>query len=171
METGFQIPGAVITAPNNRVSQLHLDLDRFEQSQSFNEVNRYLKKLGEVRNITQMTVDSYLTDFLVAQDVTSNAIAQSIYFESKAKALLDEMRSIAFFERAENYLKSKGLKISAEARKQYIDIDPDVVAAKDVYARSLATAELFKNRLWAFKYAHADAAQIKKQGMTAYEGM
>lgn len=169
--SGFQVPGAVVTAPNIRVSRLHNDLDSFEKSEVFNEVQRYLSKLGELRNITQMTVDGYLTDFLVAQDVTSTAISQSVYYENKAKALLDEMRSTAFFERAENYLKSKGLKITAEARKQYIDLDPDVIAAKDVYARCLATSELFKNRLWAFKYAHSDAQQMKKQGMTAYEGM
>ena len=66
----------------------------------------------------------------------------------------------------------KQIKISAEARKKYIDIDSDVLEARRVKAKTVALVTFLKNKMYIFRHAH-DA--VKKIGygdkqVTTWEG-
>jgi acid phosphatase class B len=83
------------------------------------------------------------------------------------------MEAIAYLDKASDYLKERNIKDSSEARKRYVDVDSDVIAAKDNKARSEALVALLKNKLNVLKMSHDDLKKITygDQHMTPYEGM
>src|ERR1035437_1249613 len=92
----------------------------------------YVNKIEELSSINKMMAPRYLQDYIIGQDVAANLLAKAIQTDSKAKAKLDYVESVAYLEKAREYLEKHGIKDTSEARKQYVNVDPDVVAAKDV---------------------------------------
>jgi len=133
----------------------------------------YVNKIQELSSINKMMAPKYLQDFIIGQDVAANLLAQAIQRDSKAKARLDYVESIAYLEKAKEYLDSHGIKDTSEARKQYVNIDADVIAAKDVKAGTEALVVFVKARLGELRQAHDDLKKIVygDQNLTPYEGM
>ena len=133
----------------------------------------YLGKVKEIASINKMMGATYLRDFIEGQDVAGAMLARAIREDAKAKARLEQAEAIAYLDNAADYLKSKGIKDSSEARKRYVDVDENVVAAKDKKAQTEALVSLMKNKLSVLRQAHDDLKKILygDSHMTGYEGM
>lgn len=133
----------------------------------------YVNKIQELSSVTKMMAPVYLRDMIVGQDVAANLLAKAMQADSKAKSDLDYFESIAYLEKAKDYLESKGIKDTSEARKQYVSIDQDVRTAKDNRARTEALVVLIKARLGELRQCHDDLKKIAygDQNLTSYEGM
>lgn len=133
----------------------------------------YVNKIQELSSVTKMMAPVYLRDFIIGQDVAANLLARAISADSKAKAQLEYAESIAYLEKAKDYLESKGIKDTSEARKQYVNVDQDVTAAKDKRAQTEALVSLMKSKLSQLRQAHDDLKKIAygEQNLTPYEGM
>lgn len=150
-------------------------LDNDLKSLDMTAILKYTRQLEEISGgLTSLSAPSYLRDFIIAFDVTNTMLSKAIYFHGQAEAALKTAQSIAFLDNAHEYLQERSIKDSAEARKQYIAVDPDVQKAEQVKARAEAMVSLLKNKLQAFRLAHDD---IKKMAYTSdatnsgFEGM
>lgn len=137
------------------------------------QLAEYTNKVEELSSVSKMMAPVYLRDFIIGQDVATNLLAKAVRFDAKAKARLEYVESIAYLENAKAYLDSKGIKDTSEARKQYVNIDPDVVEAKDKKAMTEAMVILLKGKCSELRMAHDDLKKITygDSNMTPYEGM
>ena len=133
----------------------------------------YLGKVKEIASINKMMGATYLRDFIIGQDIAGQLLARAIREDAKAKAKLEHAEAIAYLDYASDYLKSKQIKDSSEARKQYVDIDEAVIEAKDNKARTEALVSLMKNKLSILRQSHDDLKKILygDNGGTQWEGM
>jgi hypothetical protein len=133
----------------------------------------YLGKVKEIASVTKMMGAVYLRDFIEGQDVAGQMVAKAVQADIKAKARLERAEAIAYLDKAGDYLASKQIKDSSEARKRYIDIDDDVIAAKDHKAMTEALVSLMKSKQSVLRQAHDDLKKILygDSHMTQYEGM
>ncbi len=133
----------------------------------------YINKIEESASVSKMLTPVYLRDFIIGQDVATNLYAKAVKADAKAKAKLEYVESIAYLENAKAYLDAKGIKDTSEARKQYVNIDPAVVEAKDQKAQTEALVILLKGKLSELKQAHDDLKKVTYAdvNMTDYEGM
>lgn len=134
---------------------------------------QYTNKIEELSSVSKMMAPVYLRDFIQGQDVATFLLAKAIASDAKAKARLEYVESIAYLENAKAYLDAKGIKDTSEARKQYVNIDPDVVTAKDRRAQTEALVVLLKGKVSELKQAHDDLKKVvyADANMTDYEGM
>jgi hypothetical protein len=133
----------------------------------------YVNKISELASVTKLMAPVYLQDMIVGQDVAANLLAKAIKTDSEAKAKLEYAESIAYLERAADYLATKNIKDTSEAKKQYVNIDPDVVKAKEHKAQTEALVVLIKSRLSELRQCHDDLKKITydKGTETPWEGM
>jgi len=133
----------------------------------------YVNKISELASINKLMAPVYLQDMIMGQDVAANLLAKAIKADSQAKAKLEYAESIAYLERAADYLVTKNIKDSSEAKKQYVNIDPDVINAKDHKAQTEALVVLIKSRLSELRQCHDDLKKITydKGTDTQWEGM
>jgi len=133
----------------------------------------YTKKIKEIGTINKMMAPVYLRDFIIAYDVTNSMLSQAIRFDLETAAALDTARSIAYLDKAGDYLKTKGIKESSEARKQYVDIDETVIRAANTRAKTQALVSFLKNKMQEFRLAHDDVKKIAygEQYMSPDEGI
>ena len=133
----------------------------------------YVNKIGELASVTKLMAPVYLQDMIMGQDVAANLLAKATQADSRAKAKLDYAESIAYLEKAREYLEKHSIKDTSEARKQYVNVDPDVVKAKDNKAQTEALVVLIKSRLSELRQCHDDLKKITydKGNDTQSEGM
>ena len=133
----------------------------------------YLDKIKDIASINKMMGATYLRDFIEGQDVAGQLVARAVQADIKAKSKLEQAEAIAYLDYASEYLKSKGIKDSSEARKRYVDIDENVLVAKDKKAQTEALVSLMKSKLSVLRQAHDDLKKILygDSHMTGYEGM
>lgn len=133
----------------------------------------YVNKIRELSSVSKMMAPVYLRDYIIGQDVAANLLAKAMQADSSAKARVEQSEAIAYLEKARDYLESKGIKDTSEARKQYVNIDEAVLAAKDKRAQTEALVSLLKSKLSQLRQAHDDLKKIAygDQNLTPYEGM
>jgi hypothetical protein len=124
------------------------------------KIVEYSRKLKDIGSISKMMAPMYLRDFILAYDATNLLYSSAIRCDIMATTALDTAKSIAYLDNARAYLEARSIKESSEARKQYVDIDPDVIAASDVKARTAALVQLLKNKLQEFRMAHDDVKKM-----------
>ena len=149
-----------------------------EDNRSLNQVDItqlsiYLDKAKKIASVSKMMAGVYLQDLIVGQDIAGQLLAKAIQADIRAKSKLDEMEAIAYLDKASEYLKERNIKDSSEARKRYVDVDSDVIAAKDNKAKTEALVALLKNKLNVLKMSHDDLKKITygDSNMTQFEGM
>lgn len=120
----------------------------------------YSRKIDDIATLNHMMAPQYLRDFIKAYDYTNTMLSMAVRLDAEASSKLDTAKSIAFLDRAGDYLKDKGIKDSAEARKKYIDVDSDVIHYTDLKAKTSALVALLKNKLQAFRMAHDDVKKM-----------
>jgi hypothetical protein len=115
----------------------------------------------------------YMRDFILAYDVTNTMLSRAIRADLEAASAVDTARSIAYLDKAGDYLKLKNIKDSSEARKQYIEIDSDVQRANNLRAKTQAMVSFLKNKMQEFRLAHDDVKKIAygDQYLSPEEGM
>ena len=133
----------------------------------------YLEKVKDISTVTKLMAPAYLRDFIQGQDVAGHMLARAVQADLKAKAHLKEAESIAYLDRASDYLKARNIKDSSEARKMYIPIDADVKIAQDECGKTEAMVALLRSKASVLRMAHDDLKKIVygDQHMTPYEGM
>jgi|ERR1035437_4702004 hypothetical protein len=134
---------------------------------------QYVNKIQELSSTNKMMAPVYLQSMIMGQDCAANLLAKAMQQDSKAKSKVEHAEAIAYLERAKEYLDSKGIKDTSEARKQYVNIDEDVLVAKDNRAMTEALVALLKGKLSQLRQAHDDFKKIAygDQNLTQYEGM
>lgn len=133
----------------------------------------YVNKIEELSSVSKMMAPVYLRDFIIGQDVAATLLAKAVQADNKAKAALEYAESIAYLENAKAYLDLKVIKDTSEARKQYVNIDPAVIQAKDNKAMTEAMVVLLKSKLSELRQSHDTLKKITygDGNMTPYEGM
>lgn len=147
--------------------------DAIEKTLDITQLAVYVNKIEDMASISKNMAPVFLRDFIQGQDVATNLFARAVKADAKAKARLEYVESIAYLENAKAYLDTKGIKDTSEARKQYVNIDPDVVEAKDQKAMTEAMVILLKGKVSELKQAHDDLKKITytDANMTDFEGM
>jgi hypothetical protein len=143
------------------------------QSLDVSDLVKYSNKIKDIGSINKMMAPVYLRDFIEAQDLVGNMLAKAIQADGRAKAKLEQAESIAYLDNAAEYLTSKGIKDTSEARKQYVARDQDVLRTSEEKAKTEALVAFLKNKLSVFRQAHDDCKKIAygDQHMTPFEGM
>jgi hypothetical protein len=136
------------------------------------KIVEYTRKIDDIANLNKMLAPLYLRDFNVAQDIVNTMLSYAVRCDLETEALVDTAESIAYLDKAGDYLASKGIKDSSEARKRYVDIDPDVLAIKNIKAQTTAIVAFLKNKLNCFRQAHDDVKKMvyNEPYQTPYEG-
>lgn len=134
----------------------------------------YTDKINEIgtSDFNKLLVHQYLRDFIVAMDMTSSMLSKATKVNLEAKSELDKAKAIAYLDRAEEYCRNNDIKISNGVREMYVDIDQDVIQAKDKFAATEAMVTFLKNKYQAFRCAHDDVKKLSfndTQG-TNFEG-
>lgn len=137
------------------------------------QLAEYVNKIEELSSVSKMMAPVFLRDFIIGQDVATALLAKAVKADGKAKARLEYLESIAYLENAKAYLDAKGIKDTSEARKQFVNIDSDVVEAKDQKAQTEALVILLKGKCSELRMAHDDLKKITydNSNMTPFEGM
>jgi hypothetical protein len=124
------------------------------------KIAEYSRKLKDIGSITKMMAPMYLRDFILAYDATNTLYASAIRCDIMAATAFDTAKSIAYLDNARAYLEARNIKDTAEARKQYVDVDADVIAAADTKAKTAALVQLLRNKLQEFRMAHDDVKKM-----------
>lgn len=148
-------------------------IDKTLTSIDVTSLAEYLEKVKDIASINKMMGATYLRDFIQGQDVAGALLAKAIQADVKAKSRLEQAEAIAYLDKASEYLREKNIKDSSEARKRYVDIDPDVMTAKDNKAKAEALVSLLKNKLSILRQSHDDVKKILygDNNMSQWEGM
>ena len=145
------------------------------QSLDMTRVIEYTRKIQDIgEGFNTMLAPIYLRDFILAIDITGVLYAKAIKNHNRAEAYAKRMEAIAFMDKAGDALEERGLRNSAEARKKYVPMDPDVIAAHEVRAKTEAMVSLLRLKLQEFRLAHDDVKKIayfQDYNNTEYEGM
>ena len=132
----------------------------------------FTKLIKDIGGMNKMMAPNYLRDFINAMDMTSALLSKAVKANLESKARLDRAKAIAYLDKAGDYAISKDIKISNGVREMYVDLDDDVIEAKDRFAASEAMVVFLKNKYQAFRCAHDDVKKIsfnEVQG-TGFEG-
>ena len=148
-------------------------VDKADKMVDVTKLVKYTRKIADIGSLQKMMAPIYLKDFIEAIDVSTTMLAAATKMDYEADAAVKTAEAIAFLDRAGDYLKQKGIKDSAEARKKYIDIDPDVIAAKNEKARTAALIVFLRGKVQGFQKAHDDVKKIAygDQQLSNWEGM
>jgi hypothetical protein len=152
------------------------NLVAIQQSLDAIELDRlhvFTKKLNELgTSPNKMMAGVQMRDFIMAYDLANSMYAKAQRFTLNAKAAVEEAEAIAYLDHSTAYLEEKKFKITDESRKRYVDVDPDVIEAKDTYARALSIETFLKNNMFKFKDA-LDCVKILTRDtyLTPNEGM
>lgn len=132
----------------------------------------YTQKIKDIGSLNKMMAPIYLRDFILAYDATNSMLTHAIRCDLDAQTALDTARAVAYLDRAGDYLKEKGIKDTSEARKQYVDIDGDVISSANTKAKTQALVSFLKNKMQEFRLAHDDVKKIAygEQYMSPEEG-
>jgi hypothetical protein len=120
----------------------------------------YTLKIRDIGGLNNMMAPTYLRDFILGYDVANSMLATAVRCEIEVKTALDRARAIAYLDRAQDYCKEHGIKISNGVREQYVELDDDVAAAKSLYAKATAMTTFLKNKLQEFRMAHDDVKKM-----------
>jgi hypothetical protein len=142
------------------------------QSIDVTKLVHYSEKIKEIGSLNKMLAPNYLRDFIMAMDMTSSMLSRAVQTNLNSKAALDKAKAIAYLDKASDYCKENDIKISNGVREMYVDLDSDVLDAKEKFAASEAMVAFLKNKYQAFRCAHDDVKKIsfnEVQG-TGFEG-
>lgn len=142
---------------------------------SLEKIAEYSEKVKDIaKGANTMLAPMMLRDFIMAIDLTNSMLAKAIRNEIRANARLKQAEAEAYYDRAPEYLKNKGVKESSEAKRYYVAMDDAVVNAQDEKAKAEAMTVFLKNKLQEFRMAHDDVKKMAYAGdynNSAYEGM
>lgn len=128
--------------------------------QSMREFEAPSNKMSELGGMHRASAPLYIRDFVLAMDKAGQIFGKVVQLKLDIEAHLGACYSIAYFDKSRAYCEIKGEKFTSEAKKQYQDVDPDVLEAKDLHAEVSCYFEIIKNKLGCFKMTHDDSKKI-----------
>lgn len=132
-ELGLQSDGMLVI-PRGTAGLKNLSID-------MKEILAAEKRIQELHRSTPMTMGSLITDFNVAI-MRANRIIGIVQMEMReAKRTLEMEEAIFKIEKAEEFLRVKGIKSSVDARDSACTLDPAVQAARNRYDVLFTTSE------------------------------
>ena len=136
------------------------------------KLNDYVRKLSTIEEASNTNLaPTMMRDFIMAQDLASVMLARATQAEMMAKAAVETAEAIALLDKSDDFFKQRDQKPTADLRKAYVALDPDVAAAKDLHAKSVAMVTILKSRVYEFKSALDSVRQIYKDTkQTQWEG-
>ena len=153
------------------------ELAKIENSLKTIDVTRlvvYTKKIQEIgQGFNPLLAPIFIRDFIMAYDLTNIYLSEATKADVRADSAIKHAESIAYLERAGGYLTEHSIKDSSAARERYIQIDPDVMAAKEAKAKTTAIVKFLYNKLQEFRMAHDSIRKIAyaQEFQSNHEGM
>jgi hypothetical protein len=130
-------------------------------SMDVTSIAKYSEKIKQIGyGFNRLNAPNFIRDFSVAYDLTSNLLFEAMKMDAIAGRDLDIAESIAYLENASAYLTAKDIKDTAEARKRYVCIDPEVKRATELKAETAAILAFIKCKLQEFKTAIESVKKI-----------
>lgn len=120
----------------------------------------FLRQVEQLPSVNSMNAPTFMADFLKAKEIAARFYANAVYRHETAHRDRKAMHSIARFERASDFLKTKGIKYSEAAASAYADMDSDYLKASEAESYWLALREYFNNLVFKFNSAFDAAKQI-----------
>lgn len=150
-----------------------VNLEKDIESMDLTKLSTFVAKLNTIHEAYDKNLaPTMMRNFILAQDVTTVMLAKATQVEMLAKSAVDTAEAIALLDKADTYFEAKGQKPTADLRKAYITLDPEVIQAKDIHAKATAILVLLKNRVYEFKSAFEAVRQISRDSrQTEWEGM
>lgn len=145
---------------NQELAPVYRHESAFPVPMDMTDIYQYEKLVEEITNINQINGAFYMREFLKAKELASGFYAKVLFDFEQAKNEAKEKYAIAYLEKAEDYAKARGLKLTDEIRKQFAQTDhsyKESKAKEDCY-RALVT--LMGNKVDKFQAAHDDAKKI-----------
>lgn len=124
------------------------------------DIIQFEQKVPELVSIGYHNGPMYMRDFLGGVEAAARYHSQAIFEYETAKKKAKQKYSIAKLDKADAYLRAKGIKPTDGARESYADMDDDYLAAAQLEAKWKAIAEYLKNKVEIFQRAHDDAKKI-----------
>jgi hypothetical protein len=136
------------------------------------KLTEYVRKLSTIEEASNTNLaPTMMRDFIMAQDMASVMLARAIQAEMMAKSAIDTAEAIALLDKSDAFFKARDQKPTADLRKAYVALDPDVNAARDLHAKTVAVVTILKNRVYEFKSALDSVRQIYRDTkQTQWEG-
>lgn len=138
--------------------QLSAELEKID----LDKLYKFTSKVNEIPSVTKYNASVLMRDFILAQDLSSELLSKAIVLEARAKTLVGTTEAIALLDKSEEYFKQKNQKPTQDLRAAYVDLDQDVIDAKDLFARATALASFLKNKIYEFKSAFEAVKQISR---------
>ena len=138
--------------------QLSAELEKINLDKLYNFTN----KINEIPSVTKYNASVLMRDFILAQDLSSELLSKAIVLEARAKTLVGTVEAIALLDKSEEYFKQKNQKPTQDLRAAYVDLDQDVIDAKDLFAKATALAHFLKNKIYEFKSAFEAVKHISR---------
>lgn len=126
------------------------------------EVYQYEALLGEIVRVNTMNGPLYLQETLRGKDAISNFVSKLTFDYEQARNRTKQACAIAYLEKSEDYIKAKGLKSTDETKKQYVQIDPEYMKAKNEEDMLNALLILMENKMGTMQSAHDDVRAMYK---------
>lgn len=93
------------------------------------EINEMLSRTSELERLTPLTYPEFITKVNLALIQAGRLLSLLEVEYRDAQNLLNEAEAVARLEKAEEYLRVKGVKSSADTRDAAVTLDPDVKEA------------------------------------------
>lgn len=124
------------------------------------EINRIEGRINEVSRATPMAMGELITEFNVGLLHLARAISMVELEKEDAKMVMKEARAICILDKADDILKAKGQKSSADMREAVADLDADVKEATSRYNSLRVVSEYLESRKHAMELAYHAAKKV-----------
>ena len=127
------------------------------------DIFKYEAMIEDITKINSINGPLYMQEFLKAKELASSFFCKLLLDYERAKNRRKEAEAVAYLEKSEEYLKTKGLKSTDGAKQHYVQIDPEFQKAKNEEDCLKALVTLFESKVFKFQAAHDDAKKIYDQ--------
>jgi hypothetical protein len=121
---------------------------------------QYEKQLEELATVNDLTGPMYIKDYLMACNLAADLLSRVIYLHETAEDEAKLAKSIAYLEKAPQFLEKSGRKMTESACEQYVQMDEHYRAAKDRENYLLALRTRLEQKVRIFKDAHDSSKKI-----------
>lgn len=143
------------------VSNIKLPID-------MTDILSFQELVEDISNVTKIKGPYFMQQMLKAKDLAANYLSRVTYEYEKAKDQSRRKSSLAYLEKASDYLLKRGRKITEEACKRYAEIDEEYLKARDNEIYYKVLTEYMKMKLDYFSNAHDDAKKIYGESEDGY---
>lgn len=124
------------------------------------EINRIEARVQDIARATPLTIAELITDFNVGLLILAKAISQVELEKKEAAILVKELRAVTLLDKADDVLRSKNQKSSADLREAVVNSDPEVVSATRRLDSLTVASEFLNSKMHAIELAYHGAKKV-----------